>query len=303
MPRARRQACYAKEASSKLQVDVPAMEGSPLSMAVTITSAGLNSNGIDGVEVALEALEDLGERPAVVARGRARQRLREVARVVVDRARRGGPAAIDDGVVGAAHRGARVGVRRRQRRRAEAVRPALQRKLELVRLVQRDLEHAGDDLGRAGEALRGREMMVRHRRTSAQSRAACVDHAGGGGRPLSITSVAVAARVAVVELLNSASPRAARVPVRTPARKMASLPSPRRDASRHIGWRGRRSRVGRAHHERPAASAASIALGERHRAEAAHADLGDASPRRCCRALRLPRRSGSRRARRGRRRS
>src|SRR5690242_5668075 len=73
---------------------------------------------IDGVEVALEALEDLGERTSVVARAFARQLLGELAR-----GRRGaghhqmGAPRIDDGVVGTAHRGDEVRMRRRERRR------------------------------------------------------------------------------------------------------------------------------------------------------------------------------------------
>ncbi len=43
---------------------------------------------------------------------------------------------------------------RRERRGAKALDQAFQRKLELVRLVQGDLEHAGNDLHAAGNALR-----------------------------------------------------------------------------------------------------------------------------------------------------
>src|SRR5262245_5290207 len=113
----------------ELQVDVPAVE------AFATLDGGHDHLGraeqhwIDGVEVALEALENLGKGSAVIARALTRQRLRELARV----ARRASneemdPPGIDDGVVGATHRGDEIGMRRRERRRAEALDQALQRK-------------------------------------------------------------------------------------------------------------------------------------------------------------------------------
>src|SRR5262245_50099541 len=141
----------------KLQVDMPAVEAFAAVDGGDDHLGRAEQHGIDGVEVALEALENLGKRPAVIARALARQRLGEVARV----ARRTGneemdPPGIDDGIVGAAHRSDEIGMRRREWCRAEALDQALQRKFELVRLVQRDLEHAGDHLYAAGEALRRR---------------------------------------------------------------------------------------------------------------------------------------------------
>ena len=56
-------------------------------------------------------------------------------------------------------------MRRRQRRRADAVDDALEREFQLMRLVQRDFEHARDHLRAAGQALRRR-----------------VDHGQRGGR-------------------------------------------------------------------------------------------------------------------------
>ena len=67
------------------------------------------------------------------------------------------PSAIDDGVVGAAHGGDEVGRGRRQRRGGDAVDDVVERKVQLVRLVQRDFEAARGDLHRAGQA-RGRRI-------------------------------------------------------------------------------------------------------------------------------------------------
>ena len=90
----------------------------------------------------------------MVPRGGARQRLGEIRRLVRPAAHEElDAAAIDDGVVGAAHGGEEVGRGRRQRRGADPVDDPLQREVERVRLVQRHLEHPGDDLHGAGEAL------------------------------------------------------------------------------------------------------------------------------------------------------
>ena len=61
-------------------------------------------------------------------------------------------AAIDDGVVGAAHRLDEIGNRRRDRRRARAVENVLEREVQGMSLVDRDLKNAGGDLHSAGEA-------------------------------------------------------------------------------------------------------------------------------------------------------
>ena len=63
------------------------------------------------------------------------------------------PAGKDDGVIGAAHGGHEIRMRRGERGRPDAVENARQRKLERVRLVQRHFENPGDDLHGAGEAL------------------------------------------------------------------------------------------------------------------------------------------------------
>ena len=111
---------------------------------------------VDLVEIVPGILEDPGERLAVVARGRARQLLRQLARLGL---RPGHEqlhlAAEQDRVVGPAHGGEEIGRGRRQRRAAQPVAHALQRKAQRVDLVQRHLQHARGDLHRAGEA-RGR---------------------------------------------------------------------------------------------------------------------------------------------------
>src|SRR6201993_2487039 len=81
---------------------------------------------VDGVEIALEALEDLRKGLAVIAGALARQSLRELARL----ARRTGDeqmhaASVDDRVVGAAHRGDQIRMRRGKRRGAESLHNAL----------------------------------------------------------------------------------------------------------------------------------------------------------------------------------
>ena len=114
---------------------------------------------IDGVEVAFERLEDLRERPAVVARALAGKPFGERARLL----RRPGDeqmhlAAENDGVVGAAHGGDEIRMRRRTS--GAAPMPSTMRssgKCQFVGFVQRDFEHARHDLRAAGEALRRRE--------------------------------------------------------------------------------------------------------------------------------------------------
>src|ERR1700722_14527501 len=87
---------------------------------------------VDGVEIALEALENLGKRSAEIARRPTGKRVREPLRL------RGRPgdielraSAVDDRVVGAAHRGDKVRMRGAQRRGAHAIDDAIERKLEL----------------------------------------------------------------------------------------------------------------------------------------------------------------------------
>src|SRR5208282_1692153 len=69
-------------------------------------------HGVDGIEIAPEAVENLGERGAEIARGATWERLGKGLRV---RGRTGDEElrapAVDDRIVGAAHRGYKVGVR------------------------------------------------------------------------------------------------------------------------------------------------------------------------------------------------
>src|SRR5438270_6202816 len=112
---------------------------------------------IDLVEVALIEAKYLGKRPAVIPGPYARQILGKLARPrrrTIDEKLH--LPAIDDRVVGAAHRGDEIGMRRRQRRRAEAVDNIGQGKMQRMRLVQRDFEHARGNLHAAGKALRRR---------------------------------------------------------------------------------------------------------------------------------------------------
>src|SRR5208282_1059100 len=93
-------------------------------------------HGVDGVEVAVEAVENLRERGAEIARGATGKRLGEGLRVggrTGDEELR--TAAVDDRVVGAAHRGDEIGMWGAEGRGAHAVDDALERKLQLVRFV------------------------------------------------------------------------------------------------------------------------------------------------------------------------
>src|ERR1700722_11096194 len=106
-------------------------------------------HGLDGVEVALETLEKLGKRSAEVARRPTRKRVRETLRL------RGRPgdielraSAVDDRVVSAAHSGDKVRMRRTEGPSAHAVEDALERKLELMGLVQRHFQHPRNHLRR-----------------------------------------------------------------------------------------------------------------------------------------------------------
>ena len=103
------------------------------------------------------ALEDAGERSAIVRRGGCRHlgtdvgELRVVAVDPEDDA-----AAVEDGVVGAADGAKLVLGYGRQRRRAEAGHDLAQVELQLVQLVQVRFQRAGHYLKSAGDAGRGR---------------------------------------------------------------------------------------------------------------------------------------------------
>src|SRR5580693_4730196 len=104
-------------------------------------------HGIDRVEVAFETLEDLGKRSAEIAGRAAGKRLRETLRILGrpgDIELRASP--VDDRIVGAAHRTDKVGMGWIKRRGAHAIDNALERKLELMRLVQRHFQHPRDYL-------------------------------------------------------------------------------------------------------------------------------------------------------------
>src|SRR5215468_7484649 len=61
--------------------------------------------------------------------------------------------AIDDGIVGAPHRGNEIGMWRTQRRRTHSVADVFERKAEFECLVERDFKYARYDLCGAGKAL------------------------------------------------------------------------------------------------------------------------------------------------------
>src|SRR5262249_16182636 len=112
---------------------------------------------IDRIEIALEALEDLRERLAIVARCRAGQPLGEsprIARCAGDKQVR--TTCVDDRMIGSSHGGDQIGVRRRQGRRAYALNNTLERKFEFMGLMECHFENAGDDLNISGKALGGR---------------------------------------------------------------------------------------------------------------------------------------------------
>ena len=120
-----------------------------------MTSAGLNSNRVDRIKIAVETPENLREGLAEVARSATGKRLRERLRVC----RRASheklyASAVNDRVVGAAHRRHKIGMRRAERRRAHAVDDPFKRELQFVGLVQGDLQHPRDNLRAARQALR-----------------------------------------------------------------------------------------------------------------------------------------------------
>jgi len=118
---------------------------------------GAEQHGIDGVEIVIHSLEALVERAAIIARVRAGELARQVGGVIIGAGDEElGVAAIDNGVIGAAHRREGIAAGRRERRHAEAVHNALQRKFERMRLVQRHFQHARHHLNAASQALRWR---------------------------------------------------------------------------------------------------------------------------------------------------
>ena len=133
--------------------------------------------GVDLVEVEAGGAEDVGERGAVVARIARRQLLRERARRRITAAHaQVHAAAVQDGVVGAAHRLHAVGAGRGQRRGGCAFDDVMQREAEFVGLVQRDLEHPRDHLRRARKAGGGREDQRQRLRCQAAVAQQLVDH-------------------------------------------------------------------------------------------------------------------------------
>ena len=63
----------------------------------------------------------------------------------------------DDGVVRSPHRGDEIRMRWTERGSADALDDAIERKMQLVRLMKGNLERARDDLSAAGETLRRRK--------------------------------------------------------------------------------------------------------------------------------------------------
>src|SRR6185312_283069 len=116
---------------------------------------GAEQHGIDFIEVAAGRRENLGKRQAVGRARRARQLLRQLLRRLISTAHEQLYAStVDDGVVGAAHGADEIRNWRRDRRGADAVLDMLERKVQLVRFVQRNLKDARGDLHGAGEAAR-----------------------------------------------------------------------------------------------------------------------------------------------------
>src|SRR6202034_1224646 len=116
--------------------------------------SGAEEHGVNGVEITVEALENLGKRGAEIARCATGKRLRETLRIL------GRPgdielraSAIDDRIVRAAHRADKVGMRWTERRGAHAIDDALKRKLQLMGLMQRHLQHPRDHLRSPSQAL------------------------------------------------------------------------------------------------------------------------------------------------------
>src|SRR3984885_2169157 len=135
--------------------------------------SGAEEHGVNGVEIALEALENLGEWSAEIARSAAGKRLSETLRIL------GRPrdielraSAVDDRIIGAAHSGDKVGMRWTERRGAHAVDDARKWKLQLVGLMQRPFQHPRDHLRRPGQAL---SRSVDHRQSRSRHPAIACD--------------------------------------------------------------------------------------------------------------------------------
>src|SRR5271154_6502083 len=109
---------------------------------------------VNGVEITLEALENLGKRGTEIARCATGKRLRETLRIL------GRPgdielraSAVDDRIVGAAHRADKVRMRWTERRGAHAIDDTLERKLQLMGLMQRHFQNPRDHLRSSSQAL------------------------------------------------------------------------------------------------------------------------------------------------------
>src|ERR1700722_1798438 len=111
-------------------------------------------HGVNGVKVALEALENLGEWSAEIARRATGKRLSKTLCIL------GRPgdielraSAVNDRIVRAAHSGDKVGMGWTERRGAHAIDYARQRKLQLMGLMQRHCQHPRDHLRSSSQAL------------------------------------------------------------------------------------------------------------------------------------------------------
>src|SRR5689334_6837663 len=140
------------------RVEPPAAIGAAAAHGAHVYAGRWEQYQVYPADVAPAVLQDARERLAVVARRAAGQPFGEVARRVVARFHEElHVASEEDRVVGSAHAGDEIRRRRRKWRDAGTVDDRFERKADRVRLVQRDLEYAGDDLHDAGEAARGRE--------------------------------------------------------------------------------------------------------------------------------------------------
>src|SRR5262249_45245232 len=109
-------------------------------------------HAVDRIEVAFYCGEDIGERLAIVLRLEAWQVLSErLGLLGTARDEKLRAAAVDDGVIGAAHGGDEVGRWWRDGRGGDAVDDVVQREIQLMRLVQRHLEATRGDLHRPGQ--------------------------------------------------------------------------------------------------------------------------------------------------------
>src|SRR5262245_24373772 len=235
-------------------------------------------HAVDCVEIAFDRREDVGERLAVILGFDAWQTLGKP--LCVMRAARHEElraAAIDDGIVGASHGGNETGRGRRQRRRGDAVDDFVERKVQLMRLVQRYLQAPRRDLYRPGEArgwridegevLRLELAGLRHLLDERRRRGTIsFEHEHSAWRLVAIAEL-------VEQLLRRADgagrTRAEHAVFLALAVLGREAPSGilRAEASEH-----RLRRVHR-HHERP--GVVGVRSRERHAAEAAETNLGD----------------------------